>query len=68
MNCRFCKAADIDQSLTLHDVDFDLWRLDERAARVAGVVAAVLVPGALQDERADGRRRLVRQHAHAAAR
>ena len=53
---------------TLDDVDFDLRGLEEEVgAGVAGVEAAVLGPRALQDQRADGRRRLVGQHAHAAA-
>ena len=53
---------------TLNDVDFDLWGLQEEVGScVAGVEAAVLRPRALQDQRADGRRRLVGQHANSAA-
>ena len=53
---------------TLDDVDLDLRGLEEEVgAGVAGVEAAVLRPRALQDQRADRRRRLVGQHAHAAA-
>ena len=61
-NCTATQSCD----LTLNDVDFYLRRLDEVGAGVAGVDAAVLRPRPLQDERADGRGRLVGQHAHPA--
>ena len=49
-------------------MDLNLRRLHEVVgARVAGVDAAVLRSRALQDQRADGRGRLVGQHAHPAA-
>ena len=54
-------------SLTVYYVHLDAARLDE-GARVAGVLAAVLHPRLLDDERAHRRRGLVCQHAHAAPR
>ena len=70
---KFCThihfAAQLSRDPTLNDVDFNLGRLHEAVgAGVAGVDAAVLRPRALQDQRADGRVRLVDQHAHSAAR
>lgn len=56
----------LGSALTMYDVHLDDCGLDE-VARVARVLAAVLRPRLLDDERADGHGRAVRDHAHAAA-